>query len=78
MSVIKEAKSDARQELSRAIDDMNEYWSELESDEHIGPMFDGSTFAAELALVIDRLNEASVIFDRLHKTDHFGLSLRGG
>jgi len=74
MSIIKEEKTNASEALVTATEALWEYMNALEADEDFGPIFDGSTLEADLAAIADHLSEARAIWNRTHKTNHFGLA----
>ena len=72
MSIIKESKTKAWASIGHALEDMITYLNELEADEDLGPLFDGSTMEANLSSALDHLSEAKAYFESAHKRSQWG------
>ena len=66
MSVIKESKMRAGMALDEAIDALTEYLEELEADEFVGPLYDGSDCEYSLNDALNRLNFARTAWRAAH------------
>lgn len=66
MSVIKESKMKAGMAIDEAIDALTEYMNELEADEFVGPLYDGSDFEYSLNDALNGLNLARTEWRAAH------------